>query len=106
MRDALQWISPLVMLLGAASMWGSTRETLKRLESAVEKLAAEIKLLTALERAHALLQQELTHLSQRLATAEAEQQRQRDRTHDLADALSETRAEMSLASKPPRQSPR
>lgn len=106
MRDVLQWASPLVMLLGAASMWGSTRETLRRLESAVEKLAAEIKTLTALERAHALLQQELAHIAQRLAAVESEQQRQRDRTHDLVDALSETRAEMHLASKPPRQSPR
>jgi len=106
MRDVLQWISPLVMLLGAASMWGSTRETLKRLELAVEKLAAEIKALTALERSHALLQQELAHLAQRLATVEAELHRQRERSHDLANALSEARAEWAASSHPPRPSPR
>lgn len=106
MRDVLAWLPSVVALVTVAVAWGSLRQMVQQIREAVEKLTSKIELLAALERADALHAQEMAHHAQRLTNAEAELHRQRERTHDLANALSEARAEWAASSHPPRQSPR
>lgn len=106
MRDVLAWLPSVVAIVTVAAAWGSLRTMVQQLREAVDLLARKVELLAALERADALHAQEMVHLRERLTTAEAELHRQRERTHDLANALSEARAEWGASSHPPRPSGR